>query len=86
MSERGRYVGLGCLMTVAGFFSGGMIGALVAKLVGMARGCTPMAGTPACDWHVYLLVGGLAGALTLPWLTINAVRRSGADEQNPDRG
>lgn len=86
MSERGRYVGLGCLMTVAGFFSGGMIGALAAKLVGMARGCTPMAGTPACDWHVFLLVGGLAGALTLPWLTINAVRRSGARDHNSDRG
>ena len=86
MSDRARYVGLGCLMTVAGFFSGGMIAVLVAKIVGMARGCTPMAGTPACDWHIYLLVGVVAGAISLPWLTIRALRRSGAAEHNSDRG
>ena len=28
----------------------------------------------------------VAGAISLPWLTINAVRRSGAGEHNSDRG
>ena len=74
------------MMTVAGFFSGGMIAVLIAKFVGMARGCTPMTGTPACDWHIYLLTGVVLGAITLPWLTINALRRSGADQQHTDRG
>ena len=43
--ERGeiiaRNIGVGCLTTAAGFFSGGMIAVLLAKFVGSAQGCQP---------------------------------------------
>ncbi len=61
-----RYLGVGCLTTVGGFFSGGMIAVLVAKIVGLARGCEPSNGLPACDWHAFMLTGALIGMVTLP--------------------
>jgi hypothetical protein len=81
-----RYVGVGCLMAVAGLFSGGMIAVLAAKFVGLARGCTPPEGLPACDWHVYWLVGMVLGATTLPWLVIRRLRQSSAAPRNSERG
>jgi len=70
-----RYVGVGCVTAVAGFFSGGMIGVFVAKMVGSFRGCQPPAELPACDWHVYAGVGMLIGVLTLPALALSRLRR-----------
>jgi hypothetical protein len=63
-------VGVGCFTAVAGFFSGGMIAVLIAKIVTQVRGCTPIEGTPACDWHVYAGVGVIVGAITLPLISI----------------
>ena len=62
----GRNIGVGCVTTVAGFFSGGMIGVLVAKFVGSMQGCRPPEGLPACNWWVYAGIGAVLGALTLP--------------------
>ena len=57
------------------FFSGGMIGVFIAKVVGSFRGCEPPTGLPACDWHVYAGVGMLIGVLTLPALALNRLRQ-----------
>jgi hypothetical protein len=57
---------------VIGFFGGGMIAALVAKIVGAARGCVPPEGFPACSTWSFVLPGALLGAVLLP---IAAVRR-----------
>lgn len=61
-----RYLGVGCVTIVGGFFAGGVIAVLVAKIVGWARGCEPAQSLPACDWHVFMLTGALIGMVTLP--------------------
>lgn len=61
-----RNVGIGCVMTFAGFFGGGMIAVLIAKMVGSLQGCKPPEGLPACNWWVYAGIGALIGAVTLP--------------------
>jgi hypothetical protein len=61
-----RNVGIGCVMTFAGFFGGGMIAVLIAKMVGSVQGCKPPEGLPACNWWVYAGIGALIGAATLP--------------------
>jgi hypothetical protein len=75
-----RNIGVGCVMTFAGFFSGGMIAVLVAKIVGSVQGCQPTEGLPACNWWVYAGIGAVIGALTLPVLVLvrlNRRRRNG---------
>ena len=52
-----------------------MIGVLVGKFVGSARGCTPIEGTPACDWYYYAAAGMILGAITLPFLVLMRLRR-----------
>ena len=61
-----RNIGIGCVTTVAGFFSGGMIAVFVGKVVGSFQGCRPPEGLPACNWWVYAGIGAVTGALTLP--------------------
>ncbi len=78
-----RYLGIGCLMSVAGFFSGGMIAVLVGKVIGGISGCVPDPGTPACNWHIYMLSGAVIGLITLPFLTIRRLRSGAAPS---DRG
>jgi MFS family permease len=73
-----RYIGVGCVTAVGGLFSGGMIGVLIAKMVGSFRGCEPPPELPACDWHVYAGIGMLIGVLTLPVLALNRLRRGDA--------
>ena len=70
-----RYVGVGCVTAIGGLFSGGMIGVLIAKIVGSFRGCQPAPELPACDWHVYAGVGMLIGILTLPVMALSRLRR-----------
>ena len=70
-----RNIGVGCITTVAGFFSGGMIAVLVAKFVGSMLGCRPPEGLPACNWWVYAGIGAVAGALTLPVLALRRLSR-----------
>ena len=67
-----RNIGVGCITTFAGFFSGGMVGVLVAKVVGSVQRCMPGEGLPACNWWVYAGIGALLGAVTLP---VPALRR-----------
>ena len=66
------YIGVGCLTTVIGFFGGGMIAMLIAKVTDGVTGCRPPEGLPACTWWRYWWTGALLGAVFLP---IVAVRR-----------
>jgi len=68
-------VGVGCLTGFAGLFGGGMIAVLIAKFVGSVRGCEPLEGTPACDWHIFAAAGMLIGVILLP--TISIIRLKG---------
>jgi hypothetical protein len=70
-----RNIGVGCITTVAGFFSGGMIAVLIAKFVGSLQGCKPPEGLPACNWWVYAGIGAVVGALTLPVLALRRLSR-----------
>jgi hypothetical protein len=70
-----RNIGVGCITTFAGFFSGGMVGVLVAKIVGSVQGCKPAEGLPACNWWVYAGVGAVLGAVTLPVLALGRLNR-----------
>ena len=78
-SVAARNIGVGCVTTMAGFFSGGMIAVLVAKIVGSAQGCRPPEGLPACNWYVYAGIGALLGALTLPVLALMRLNRGRSD-------
>lgn len=69
-----RLIGVGCFTTIAGFFSGGMVGVLIAKVVGGFKKCTPAEGLPACDWYIYAGVGMLIGVITLPTLVFWRLR------------
>jgi MFS family permease len=70
-----RSIGVGCLTTVVGFFSGGMIAVFIAKFVGSTQGCQPPEGLPACNWWVYAGIGALIGAISLPFLALWRVNR-----------
>jgi hypothetical protein len=66
----GAMVGAGCFSAVAGFFGGGMMAVLVAKMVGSYQGCKPPEGLPACNWGQYAVVGMVAGVVILPLISI----------------
>ena len=72
-------------MTIVGFFSGAMIGVLVGKFAGMARRCTPEAGLPACDWHLFAFAGGVLGAVSLPMLVLWRLRQSSSGAEHSVR-
>jgi len=78
---RGRRVGIGCFTTFIGFWSGGMIGVLIGKVVSNVRRCVPIEGTPACDWYYFAAAGMILGATTLPILVLRRLRR--ADSARP---
>jgi hypothetical protein len=63
-------VGAGCFSAIAGFFGGGMMAVLVAKVVGSYQGCKPPEGLPACNWGQYAVVGMVAGVVILPLISI----------------
>ena len=65
-----RRVGVGCFSVFIGFWSGGMIGVLVGKIVGNVRRCVPIEGTPACDWYYFAAAGMILGAVSLPILVL----------------
>jgi len=69
-----RVVGIGCFMAIVGFFSGGMIGVLLSKLVAFLTRAPSCDGIPTCNWYIYMFVGGVIGALTLSWLVVSALR------------
>jgi hypothetical protein len=87
-SGRTRYLAIGCLMMVAGLFSGAMVSVLVARFVSWGTHCRYDAELPACNWPEFAAVGGLIGAVTLPalvlWQILRPRRQIGAEPQNQD--
>jgi hypothetical protein len=69
------YIGVGCLTMPIGFFGGGMIAVLIAKIVGASTGCTPPEGFPACNTFEFLIPGGLIGLIGLPAVAILRLRQ-----------
>jgi hypothetical protein len=65
-----QFAAIGCLMAVAGFFSGAMVAVLIARLVSWASHCPYEAGLPACNWQTFAGVGGLIGLVSLPTLVL----------------
>ena len=52
---------------VAGLFGGGMLGVLVAKIVGWAKQCASDPNTAApCNWTIFWFFGAVAGAVIFP--------------------
>jgi hypothetical protein len=72
------YVGVGCFTAFAGWWSGGMIAVLVAKVVGAVQGCAAGEHGQPCNWYVYAAVGAVIGAISLPILALRRLRRGDA--------
>ena len=81
-----RLIGVGCFTIVGGFFAGGMISVFIGKIAGWLRRCEPDPGLPACDWHVFMLVGAIIGMITLPAGVFWRMRRRGGDVENRGGG
>ena len=83
--SRWRYL-VALPLAVVGYFSGGMIGVAVAKVVGGFSRCTPPEGFPACNFEPYLQVGSLVGVLLLPGFMVWRLWQSAADNRHSQRG
>jgi hypothetical protein len=68
-----------------GFFGGGMIAVLIAKMVGAIRNCTPPEGLPACHTFEFLYPGALIGFVGLPMLALFRLRRGRKAPAGSDR-
>ena len=86
LDRRAQYIGVGCLTTVAGAFSGAMVAVLIGKFLGFLQRCEAGEGLPACDWHIYAGWGALVGIVTLPTLALRRVRQSHKAEDAAARG
>jgi hypothetical protein len=80
------YVGVGCFTAFAGWWSGGMIAVLVAKVVGAAQGCPPGEHGQPCNWYLYAAAGALIGAVSLPVLALRRLRRIDAASEGDTHG
>jgi hypothetical protein len=83
--SRWRYM-VALPLAIVGYFSGGMLGVAVAKMVGGFNGCVPEEGFPACNFELYLQVGSLVGVLLLPGFLIWRLWQSGAAYRHSQRG
>jgi hypothetical protein len=82
-----HYFGVGCFTVFAGFAGGGMIGVLIAKIVGFAQRCPVDNETGApCSWLTFAMYGAIAGAVLLPTIAISSLRRARRRTQNSERG
>jgi hypothetical protein len=73
----GRKFGLGCFTFVIGGFSGGMVAVLLGQIIDGLRKAPGCEGLPVCNWHLYVGVGGLIGALSLPALVLRRLTKKG---------
>lgn len=80
LERRVRFVGVGCLMVVLGFFSMAMVGVLVSAAVAAATKAPTCADIPACNWYIYAGIGGLLGAVTLPVLVLRRLGKPQPDD------
>ena len=79
------YVGVGCLGAVVGLVGGGMIGVLIAKIVGGLSSCPAAveSGAP-CRWNDYWTWGARIGFLLVPTVSIFLLRRGRDRSQNSE--
>ena len=77
-SRVARNLGVGCFTGFMGFWSGGMFGVLVAKIVDALTRAPSCPGIPSCNWAAYFGVGARIGVLTLPPLVLLRLRRTDA--------
>lgn len=71
----GRKFGLGCFTFIIGGFSGGMVAVLLGMGIEGLRRSPRCEGLPVCNWYVYVAIGAAIGALSLPALVLNRLRR-----------
>jgi hypothetical protein len=76
--RRYRNVGVGCFTTFIGFFGGGMISVLIAKLVSQATHEVQCEGLPTCNWLTWAARGGVAGMIILPTISVWRLKRGDA--------
>ena len=69
-SRRYRNVGVGCFTTIMGFFGGGMIAVLIAKIVSQALQEPQCEGLPTCNWLTWAARGGVLGMIILPTVSV----------------
>jgi len=76
---------IGCMTIFVGFFGGGMITLLLARVYDVVTHCSPAEGLPVCgNWAIYAGIGGLIGAILLP--TVVFIKLSRADAAARDSG
>ena len=66
----GRKFGLGCFTFIIGFFSGGMVAVLIGRMVAFFTKAPSCEGLPICNWWLYVGIGGVLGAVSLPTLVL----------------
>ena len=82
-----HYFGVGCFTAFAGFAGGGMIGVLIAKIIGGLRRCPADLETGApCSWLTFAVYGAIAGAVLLPVIAISSLRRARRRTPNSEGG
>ncbi|HVX38019.1 MAG TPA: hypothetical protein VHB25_00505 [Gemmatimonadaceae bacterium] len=75
------------MTVIAGFWGGGMIAVLIAKIVGALSKCAadPETGAP-CNWFTYAEFGAIIGMVVLPSISIWLLRRGRVRARNTERG
>lgn len=82
--RKAAQLGVGCFTTFVGFWSGGMIGVLIGKVVGAVQKCPSGENGQPCNWQVYAAVGMVVGMITLPVLALRRMRASQRAASNPE--
>ena len=77
-NRRYRNMGVGCFTTLIGFFGGGMISVLIAKIVSQALNEPQCEGLPTCNWLTWAARGGVAGMIILPTISVWRLKRGDA--------
>ena len=77
-NRRYRNIGVGCFTTFIGFFGGGMIAVLIAKIVSQALNEPQCEGLPTCNWLTWAARGGVVGMIILPTISVWRLKRGDA--------
>lgn len=78
-NRRYRNIGVGCFTTFIGFFGGGMISVLIAKIVSQALNEPQCEGLPTCNWLTWAARGGVVGMIILPTVSVWRLKRGDAE-------
>jgi len=76
--RRYRNIGVGCFTTFIGFFGGGMMSVLLAKIVSQALNEPQCEGLPTCNWLTWAARGGVVGMIILPTISVWRLKRGDA--------